>query len=116
MASPMTLKGRVHLRSQIPGGTRVVSSCDITSWWLCGPILTPCPHLHSQRPVGLSGVSHTLITHPSSTPCLHSAVPRCSRWGPRSPPVPRRLGGGGGTPGRCLEEREGGLERVCVRV
>ena len=102
MASPITPKGRVHLRSQIPGGTGVVSCCDITRWWLCGPVLTPCPH-----PIRLSWVSHTLVTHPTSTPCLHRAVPECSWWGPQSPQVPRRRGGEG-MPGRCLEGAGGG--------
>ena len=78
-----------------PGSFPPVSSCGITRWWSCGPALTPCPHLHSQRPVGLLGVSHTPVTHPTSTPCLHCTVPGCSQWGPRSPPVPCRRGGGG---------------------
>ena len=78
MASRITPKGRVHLRSQILGGTGVGSSCDITRWWSCGLVLMPYPHLHSQRPVGLLGVSHTLVMHPTSTPYLHCAVLGCS--------------------------------------
>ena len=55
----------------------------------------------------------TQLPHPACT-----AVPAYSRWGPRSPPVPRRLGGN--TPGRCLggdgtsTPKECWLSHVCT--
>ena len=47
-------------------------ACDITRRWACGPVLTPCPYLLSQRP--------------SSRTCL--LRPHGPWWGAWTRPVP----------------------------
>ena len=41
-----------------------VFSCDIMGWWLCCPVLTPCPFLLLQQPEGLGAVPHPYNTRP----------------------------------------------------
>ena len=110
MASPMTPKGRLHLRSQIPGGTRVGSSCDITRWWSCG-----CPHALPLAAFAAACGAFGGVPHPRNAPDFHTLPALRGAWvlpvgapvptrapphgrGGHARPMPRGLKGGGCKP------------------